>query len=246
MATSTASGIAPRKVNQARPFTTSTSTLGPGGCATAASRNASRAATSGRSSRAPRAPGRSSMAPATSTTTSSRCRTAPTARSRSGPSNRGRNAGRSGGSTVALRVASIRPSSAVSRTASAPSSVRQLRGPADPRPLPVVRHHPDDVPLGAGLLGRRRRDLGGQLDHGVDQDRVGRDQPTTEPARGGGRPAYPPYCRSGDSGAAAGATTTAPSGSDVHVLPDPVCRRRPHQCQADQRDDQGDFVLDPR
>ena len=47
-----------------------------------------------------------------------------------------------------------------------------LRRPADPRAFPVVGHHGDDVPLGAGLLDGRRRDVGGQLDHGVDEDRV--------------------------------------------------------------------------
>ena len=30
----------------------------------------------------------------------------------------------------------------------------------------------DDLPLGAGLLARRRHDVGGQLDHGVDPDRL--------------------------------------------------------------------------
>ena len=47
-----------------------------------------------------------------------------------------------------------------------------VRRPPDPGPLPLVRHHRDDVPLGAGVLGRRRRDLGSQLDHAVDPDRV--------------------------------------------------------------------------
>ena len=45
-------------------------------------------------------------------------------------------------------------------------------GRADPRALPVVGYHRPNLPLGAGLLDRRRRNLGGQLDHGVDPDRV--------------------------------------------------------------------------
>ena len=44
---------------------------------------------------------------------------------------------------------------------------RRLRGPADQGPLHLVRHEDADAVLGAGLLRRRRRDLGDQLDHGL-------------------------------------------------------------------------------
>ena len=36
-------------------------------------------------------------------------------------------------------------------------AARHLQWPADPRPFPVVGHHRHDLPLGAGLLDRRRQ-----------------------------------------------------------------------------------------
>ena len=138
-----------------------------------ASSSASPAATSGRSSRAHRARGPSSTAPATSTTTSSSCPAARTGRSPCGPTIRGLRSGRSGGSTGARPSASIRPSSAGSRTASARSSL--------PTPSRAVRSSsnsygqtsPTGRAVGSRPFRRRRRDLGGQLDHGVPPGSIG-------------------------------------------------------------------------
>ena len=47
-----------------------------------------------------------------------------------------------------------------------------FQGPADPRPIPLVEYHGSDVPLGAGVLVGRWRDVGGQLDYGVDPRRL--------------------------------------------------------------------------
>ena len=62
---------------------------------------------------------------------------------------------------------------------------RHPRRPADPRPVPVVGHHRPDLSLGAGLLTRRRNDLGGQLDHGVPaaSTRVRAPRSRLEPSR---------------------------------------------------------------
>ena len=49
-----------------------------------------------------------------------------------------------------------------------------VRGAADPRPLHLVRRHDSDAALGAGLLGRRRRDLGDELGDGVHARRSAR------------------------------------------------------------------------
>jgi hypothetical protein len=40
------------------------------------------------------------------------------------------------------------------------------------KPIHLVRHHRQHVPLGAGVLAGRRRDVGGELDHGVDPRRL--------------------------------------------------------------------------
>ena len=49
-----------------------------------------------------------------------------------------------------------------------------VRRPADRRALPVDRHLTHDLPLGAGVLDRRRRDVGGELGDGEHTPRVRR------------------------------------------------------------------------
>src|SRR5262245_14655657 len=59
-----------------------------------------------------------------------------------------------------------------------PERDRHFRGPpgpgraADPRALHVVEHHEEQRTLGAGLLPRRRQDLGEELDYDDDACRL--------------------------------------------------------------------------
>ncbi len=79
-----------------------------------------------------------------------------------------RRSGRSTGPTAAAAACSTRPSSARSPTASGSSRATDT---FDGRPILVrftwSRIDTPDAALGAGVLGRRRRDVGAQLDHGL-------------------------------------------------------------------------------
>ena len=125
-----------------------------------------------KSSRAHRSRGRSSVGPATSTTTSSTCPPA-----------------RTGGLAPFFRpqhepvvhLVARRPHAGPPRSASR-RRVRERRRdvhrrrhvqrPADPGPLHLVGHHRQYVPLGAVVLAGRWDHLGGQLDHGVHPHRL--------------------------------------------------------------------------
>ena len=48
-----------------------------------------------------------------------------------------------------------------------------VRRAPDPRALHLVGRHDADAALGAGVLGRRRRDVGDELDHGLHEDTGG-------------------------------------------------------------------------
>ena len=102
---------------------------------------------------------RTSSAP-TTTAASSACRSA--------SSTPRRGSGRSTGPTAAGPGCSTRRCSARSTGDTRRLRGRgHVRGPADPRAVHLVGRHDADAALGAGVLGRRRRDLGDELGHGL-------------------------------------------------------------------------------
>ena len=68
------------------------------------------------------------------------------------------------GGQPAARAARPARGRLVRRATPASSRATTFRGQADPRPLHVVARRHADAALGAGVLGRRRRDLGDELD----------------------------------------------------------------------------------